>query len=251
MLASIANELDCELIIVPRESSIFCAAGMLMSDLRHDFVKAHRSLIGEITPGTMEKKFVDLMDLGYQTLKSEGVADGEIQYRYSLEMRYAGQYYEVNVPLEAEQALQEKLPEIEEKFHQIHDQLFGYSTPGVPVEVINFNISAIGVTPKPTMNDSLYNGESTEHALKGHRIAGLGEKGKRVEVPVYDGDQLSHGNRIKGPAIIEQVVTTILVPYGFDMICDKINNFVLYNCKLEEEAIRSFIDTQGGAIVNG
>ena len=189
--------------------------------------------------------------MGYQTLKSEGVADEEIQYRYSLDIRYAGQYYEVNVPLEEDKFQNKNSLKLRRNSTKCMTNYLDIAPLEYLVEVINFNISAIGVTRKPTMKDSLYNGESSEHALKGYRMAGLGEKGKHIEIPVYDGDQISHGNRIKGPAIVEQVVTTIIVPYGFDVICDKINNFVLYNRKLDEKDVNVFIDTQGGAIVNG
>jgi N-methylhydantoinase A len=243
--AAIAQELGCPLVVVPKESSIFCAAGMLMSDLRHDYVKAHRGLTSEISLERIRGIFADLKEQGKKTLQKDGVPEEAMLFKYSMDMMYAGQYFQVNVPFAPEEVKALSRERIEQKFHQLHDQLYGYSTPGMPVEIVNFNLSAIGVTPKPQAKNSPFAGESAEFARKGTRYVYRGEQGKVVPVPVYDGDAMVHGNSIAGPAIIEQRVTTVVVAESFKVVCAKNDSFILYRRDLGDDAVQRFIEARG------
>jgi N-methylhydantoinase A len=140
------------------------------------------------------------------------------------------------------------LASIEEKFHKWHDQLFGYSTPEMDVEIVNFNLSALGITQKPNMKDTEYIGSSPEYAYKGSRPMSHGNEGELVDTPVYDGDALVHGNQIIGPAIIEQKVTTVIVSDCFNVICDKNDNYIMYSKEMDNEEIQNFIDVKRGVI---
>ncbi|WP_407407062.1 hydantoinase/oxoprolinase family protein [Peribacillus sp.] len=246
---AIAQELDNTLVIVPKESSIFCAAGMLMSDLRHDYVKAYRSPLGKINIEQVEAIFSELESEGYQTLKKDKVKEDEMQYQYSVDMMYYGQYYEVTVPFTAEEMDGLTIDVIENKFHTLHEQLYGYSTPEMQVDVINFNLSAIGVTKKPNMQQTEYKGTSSEHAIKGYRPVSHGQKGTLVETPVYDGDILVHGNQVIGPAIIEQKVTTIVVLSGYNVLLDKNDNYIMYRKEMDEKLLQPFIEEKRGVAI--
>ena len=241
--AAIAQELDCPLVIVPKESSIFCAAGMLMSDLRHDFVKAQRTLTRQVTVQQISDIFKELKQQGYETLQADGVKEKEMQFKYSMDMMYAGQYFEVNVQFTPDEISAVSLELIEEKFHCLHDQLYGYSTVEMPVETVNFNLSAIGITRKPNQNTAGYSGESSDHAFKGMRPVYRG--GKFVPTPVYDGDVMIHGNHVSGPAIIEQKVTTIVVADAFKVVCAKNENFIMYRKGLGQDYAKQFVETRG------
>jgi N-methylhydantoinase A len=116
------------------------------------------------------------------------------------------------------------------------------------VEIINFNLSAIGMTQKPKMKQTDFLSASPKHAFKGSRPMSHGEKGNLIDTPVYDGDILVHGNQIIGPAIIEQKVTTIIVSDSFDVICDKNDNYIMYSKKLEEGLVNHFIEEKRGVI---
>lgn len=246
--AAIAEELDSTLIIIPKESSIFCAAGMLMSDLRHDFVKVFRTATRTTKLEQVQDTFRQLEDKGTKELIGDGVRKEDMQYHYSLDMMYAGQYFQVNVPFTEEEMRSLTIAFIEEKFHKWHDQLFGYCTPEMEVEIVNFNLSAIGITKKPNMKHADYHGSSPDHAYKGKRPMSHGDNGKLIDTPVYDGDVLVHGNQIVGPAIIEQKVTTIIVSDYFNVIVDKNDNYIMYSKELDKESIKHFIEEKRGVI---
>lgn len=246
--AAIAKELGITKIFIPRESSIFCAAGMMMTDLRHDYVKTYRALSREMDEEKFKALFEELKQQGIETLNKEGVATENISFRYSVDMKYAGQYFEVTVPLSPELMNHFSIDRLEEEFHKRHELLYGYSTPGMPTEMINFNLSAHGHTTKPTAKEAEYMGESPERAYKGVRLAYQSDKDQLVETPVYDGHLLAHGNIIYGPAIIEQAVTTIIVDGDFNLVCDKNDNFIMLHKDLGKEAAERYIKKYGGVV---
>jgi N-methylhydantoinase A len=115
---------------------------------------------------------------------------------------------------------------VRELFHARHDRLYGYALreEGTPVELLNLRLTAIGVTAKPALERQPRAKPAAAHALKGRRAAYLPERGKFGSVPVYDGERLRHGNRIAGPAIIESVNTSIVVPTGYVAEYDALGN---------------------------
>ncbi|AGK53604.1 hydantoinase/oxoprolinase family protein [Bacillus sp. 1NLA3E] len=246
--AAIAEELESTLVFIPKESSIFCAAGMLMSDLRHDFVKVLRTSTKTTTLAEVLNTFHQLEEQGTQELRGDGVNEEDMQFHYSLDMMYKGQYFQVNVPFTAEETSTLTIATIEDKFHKWHDQLFGYSTPEMEIEIMNFNLSALGITQKPNIKHAEFHGKSSEHAFKGSRPMSHGESGKLVETPVYDGDALVHGNVVIGPAIIEQKVTTIIVSDFFNVIVDKNDNYIMHSKEVSKESIQHFIEEKRGVI---
>jgi N-methylhydantoinase A len=207
--AAIARELEIPRILVPRESSVFCAAGMLISDLKHDYVRTYAR---EPDAAEMERVYGELEAEALATLASEGVPRDRVELLRSVDLRYVGQFNEVEVPRA-------------EDFHERHEALYGYSMPGAPTELINLRLSARGITDKPKLEGSDPGGADSSSALKGHRDAYF--DGAFERVPVYDGLQLVNGNVVAGPAIIEQPTTTIVLPPDFTARCDAYDNYLV------------------------
>jgi N-methylhydantoinase A len=207
--AAIARELEIPQILVPRESSVFCAAGMLISDLQHDYVRTYAR---EPDADEMERIYAELEAEALETLAGEGVPRERVELTRSVDLRYAGQFNEVEVPRA-------------EDFHERHEVLYGYSMPGAPTELINLRLKARGITEKPRLQGSQPGGEDPSGALKGHREAYF--DGAFASVPVYDGLALVNGNVVLGPAIVEQPTTTIVLPPDFTARCDEYDNYLV------------------------
>ena len=143
--AAIARELDVGALLVPRESSIFCAEGMLMSDFKHDYVRAYKAPLAAADPVRLRALFEEMSAAGRDTLSREGVTGEAVELRAALDLRYIGQWHEltvaVDLPLDVDAA--------EAAFHAEHDRLFGHASPGAPVEVLAARLSAVGRTQKP------------------------------------------------------------------------------------------------------
>ncbi len=226
----IADELEIPFQIVPRESSIFCAAGMLMSDLKHDFVRTFVTALSALDWNRLHAVIGEMRDEGAALLAAEHIAEGERRYEVKFDCRYQKQYHEVSYPVSRDILDARDTAAVAGLFHAEHDRRFGYSLESdeTPVEVINVRLQAVGITEKPAHAEEEYAGPDASAALKGERPVYIPEDDGFRTVPVLDGHATRFGHEIEGPAIIEQVTTTIFVGANFDCICDKYGSFAIY-----------------------
>ena len=243
-----ARELGIPVMIIPRESSIFCAAGMLRSDLKHDFVRTHVVLLAETDPAFVKKIFAELQSEGDALLISEGVEREDIQYRFSVDLRYVKQFHEVNVEVLAQDLKFEALDPIAERFHRQHQALYGYSLQdeNTAIELINFRLVCTGRTQKPAFKIQNYRGPDSSMAFKNRRSVMLPLQQQREDVDVFDGQRLKFGNRISGPAIIEQINTSTFVTPEYNLIVDRYGSFTLYLKGMVEEVEKRIMGESTG-----
>ena len=232
--ASIAAELGIRRIVVPRDSSIFCAAGMLRTDLKRDYVRSVAQPLPQVDgPAGRDDRIGELAALleaqARAALDAEGFSRSRQRLRFSLDLRYLGQYHEVNVGVPAKLLKEGAWDGIRRLFHRQHDRMYGYSLAddGTVVEILNLRLAAIGVTVKPAPERQARVAASAARALKGERPAYQPDRKAFRTVSVFDGDRLRHGHRVAGPAIIESVNTTIVVPGGYLAEYDEQGNCLL------------------------
>ncbi len=226
----ICEELGIPFQIVPRESSILCAVGMLMGDLKHDFVRTFVSRLDAVDWKTLHSLIAEMIAEGAALLDSEHIPEEQRDFRIKFDCRYLKQYHEVSFEVPRTSINEFDAAAIATAFHQEHNRLYGYSLEDqdVPVEIINMRVQAIGVTDKPELAVQERVAGDASPALKGERNAYIpGEKAFRM-VPVYDGHKLSHGQHLEGPAIIEEITTAIFVSESFNCLVDKFGSFALY-----------------------
>jgi len=235
----IALELEIPIMIIPKESSIFCAAGMLMSDLQHNFVRTYVTNLDDMDLEKFRDLFHEMEKEGAALLDSEHIPPGRVEYVYSLDMRYIKQYHEVNVTITKDEVDGGDVASMAKKFHPEHDRLFGYSLEeeGTPIELINMRLVCIGRTEKPKFIEEKYDGSDPSKALKNKRDVYLPLKREFTKVNVFDGHNLRYGNKIEGPAIIEQVNTTTFVTPEYSVICDRYGSYTMYLKEREAEFI--------------
>jgi len=241
----IALELEIPILLIPRESSIFCAAGMLISDLEHDYVKSYITKLENADIKLFKTYFNEMKEKGIALLKSEGVTDkNKIKFIYSLDLRYARQYHEVNVQITEDDVEKVNWDSIAEKFHPEHNKLFGYSleSEGTPIELINLRLKVVGITEKPKFAMMDYDGESADKAFKKTRKVFIPNNKEFSEVPVYDSLKLKFGNKIIGPAILEQINTTAFIPPEYNVIVDKFGTYTVYLKENESEVFKRILN---------
>ncbi|MBI2494568.1 MAG: hydantoinase/oxoprolinase family protein [Candidatus Rokubacteria bacterium] len=223
--AGIAEELGITRLLVPRDSSIFCAAGMLFSDLRHDFVQSYVTALETLDAARL-RRVCDALDAdGRAALAAEGVPAGRRAVALACDVRYAGQYHEITVPLLAEEAAGADLTGVAKRFHEAHDRRYGYALPETPLELVNVRAVATGLTDKPRLPELAPGAAGA--ARKGRRAAWLAADRRFAEVEVYDGDRLGSAAALDGPALVELVMTTVVVPPGWRLECDRHGSFLL------------------------
>jgi N-methylhydantoinase A len=241
----ICNDLDIALQIVPRESSVLCASGMLMGDLRHDFVRTFVDRFPDLQWGKLNALIAEMIGNGDRTLASENIAPDKRQHAVTLDCRYLKQYHEVSfaVPLAAIET--RDAGAILRLFHDEHNRLFGYALEqeGTPVEIVNVRVQSIGMTDKLESLGQTFAGADAAAARKGERLAYVFERETFEPIPVFDGHRLQFGNRIAGPALVEMVTTTSFISASYDAVTDQFGSLLMYR-KGRDDLVR---DSLGAA----
>jgi N-methylhydantoinase A len=225
--AAIAGELEIPVLITPRDSSIFCAAGMLVCDFKHDYVQSAHDRLDSLDVTALVETWRDMAEQGKRTLIGEGVPEDAITFQPSMDLRYKGQWYELHIGVDPDTLEKPDLAAIASTFHAEHDLLFGYHNLEMPIDVLNIRLSAIGRTTDERINLS-----SEIHVDKPERPAQREiwspQQKAMVTVDVHQGDSLGPGAHLSGPAIIELGTTTIVVLDQYDCVVDQSGSFVMY-----------------------
>jgi N-methylhydantoinase A len=226
----ICEELDMPFQIVPRESSILCAYGMLMSDLKHDFVRTFVARLDAIDWPRLNQLIGDMVHEGRKLLSEERIAPERQRVHIKFDCRYLKQYHEVSFEVPAEAVKTGDTAAIATLFHAEHNRLYGYSLEAqkAPVEIINVRVQAVGHTDKPAQASEPWQGSDPKAALKGERSIYIPERKAFKTIPVYDGHRLRHGNLVEGPAMIEEVTTAIFVSEANSCVCDATGSFAIF-----------------------
>jgi N-methylhydantoinase A len=213
----IADELEIPSLVVPATASVLCAAGMLLSDLQHDFVRTYITPLAHLEPGRLQTLVAEMVAEGNAQLGREGVADDRIAHQVALDLRYLKQYHEVTLPVPRDAVATADVAQISASFHGEHNRLYGYDleAEGTDLELINVRVRSVGTVEKPEFPEIAGGGRDPAQAQKGRRRAYLPEERRFEEIEVYDGHRLQAGNEIAGPALVERTDTTIFISGGY------------------------------------
>ena len=242
----ICSELEIPLQIAPRESSVLCAFGMLMSELKHDFVRTFVSRLEGIDWPRLSAMIDEMTADGTRQLIEERITEERRRYDVKFDCRYIKQYHEVSFSVPRELIASRDITAIARAFNAEHNRLYGYSLEAekTPIEIINVRVQAIGITDKPIARREAWAGVDVAHALKGRRAMYIPETKTFQDTPVYDGHQMRYGNRITGPAMIEQITTAIFVSAAYNCAVDELGSFVIYEKGREDLAKACMQQTQ-------
>jgi len=195
---------------VPLYPGVFSAIGLLMSDVKHDYVRSRMAPIGVLTSADVAAVFAQLEKQARGDLRRDGFADDGIRIERALDMRYAGQGYELTMACTAEQTT--ALGELRKAFDAEHKSQFGHMAPGEPVEVVSYRVRGIGLVPAVSMPKFKPEGHKLADALRGARPVRF--DGAAVSCPVYQREKLDVGLTLRGPAILDQFDCTTVICAG-------------------------------------
>lgn len=223
----LARELEIRKVLVPRNPGILCALGLLLTDLRHDLSTTRCLRLDAAAQGEVRDAFEDLGEDAAAWFAREGVAPARQRMVASADMRYVGQNYELNVPL---QNIDGKVPLIDKlrsDFEAAHQRLYGYTAPEEPIEAMTFRIEAYGLVDKPKLRAAPEVEADVRTALLGEREIYLPEEGSFVPCAIFERNKLATGHRFNGPAIVEQMDSTTLVLPDQEAMVDRHLNLIL------------------------
>lgn len=210
LACDVALELEIPSVLVPRYPGLTSASGLLLTDIRHDYQRALLERDDETEPMSVAAAFKELIDLGDAKLAHEHIAPAMRRFELSTDLRYVGQTHELTVALGTVYDAQTH-GRLGDLLRAEHLKQFGHAPDGpAPVEIVNLRVAAIGSVPRPDF------GRVEDGPLPapiGTRSLWLNDR--RSEVAVYDRAALRSGNRLRGPVILEQLDTTVVVPEGW------------------------------------
>jgi N-methylhydantoinase A len=226
--AHLADILQIPKVIIPRHAATYSAFGMLNMELGRDFARSIISRKSSIDLERLNRLFGEMEAEARGALKELGIAAKETVFRRSLEMRYLGQFHEVEVAdVPSETIGSGDLGEIVTAFHRRHKDLYTFDMPGREVEFLNARLKATARHEPLKLAESVRAGGNADQAIKRRRPVLWNLGGAYEDTPVYDGTRLACGHRVEGPAIIEETLTTVVIPASYVCAVDSVKNYIL------------------------
>jgi N-methylhydantoinase A len=227
--SQIAERLGISEIVIPQNSSVFCALGLLSSDyvMRND-----RGVGWDLSkPDGVERVNViadRMVQEAIEQMESEGFRRDEIEIARTADIRFHGQAYELTIPMPARALKADDADGIFDTFLGLYERTYGEGTAwkGVPASLINYSVTVTGKQDTPDFGVGLSNGGSGDLARERRRVFLPGER-RWEDVPIIDDARFAIGARVEGPAIIDAVDTTVYVPPGTTAERDEYMNYVL------------------------
>jgi len=210
--AALASELGIAEVVCPPIPGAFSALGLVGTDLKRDYVRTLYSIAGPADPAALEGAFAGLERKGAAMLERARVAPGRRRFERSVDARYARQSYELSIPVPPRPIDAAALAEIAEAFHDRHRQTYSHDNRGEPVHIISVRLTASGATAPLAIRDKP--APAGTDAVKSKRPLWFRATGI-VDAIVYDRRRMPAGPATPGPAVIESLESTILVPPGW------------------------------------
>jgi len=208
----VAEELGIRRVIFPAHASTLSAWGILWSDIAHDLSATQIGLLADLAPslvGTSKR----LVSEARALLAEDGVPEGAQRFEWALDLRYAGQAFDLRVALDGADFSPAGVAKAIATFHALHRQRFSYDEPAVPVEIVALRLKAVGGLAKPIPAHA-----EVEHARHASRNRPVHGRSGPVATPVWDRDAIGGTEAVSGPAIVEEPYTSIYLPAGWTIL---------------------------------
>jgi len=224
--AAIAQELGIPKVIVPMNSGVFSAWGMLMADLRHDFAMTHIQPLEQSQVSEINTIFQDLEGRLRDIFKQENIADSDIEITHLMDLRYLGQEHTLSVVVPNNFAELDKVS-ASKAFDDLHLAAYGHNAPEEPKEVVSMKAIGIGKVKKPNVQIiPAGNKEPEKKAQTGERKVYRGN-GSFESYRIFRRENLLGGNVIYGPAVIEEITATTVVESNQVCTVDQYGNLII------------------------
>ena len=226
--ALVARELQIKRVVIPNAPGHFSAYGMLVSDLRRDFVRTIFAPLANAPFDLFDQMFGEMETRGRSEIDSAAPGRLEIVVKHAADMRYVGQEHSVTVEVPGDAFATRDVSAIKAAFDAVHAQRYGYASDDESAEIVSLRLSVTGVIAKPAQAAiARMAGASADVALIGVRPVEFGVLGGRLDTPIYDRARLLAGHRIAGPALVQEYASTTVLPPGDQLEVDAIGNLII------------------------
>jgi N-methylhydantoinase A len=222
--AQMSRNLGMAGVIVPLFPGVQSAMGLLMADVKHDYIRSKMTPLADLRAENINTIFDELADQALEDLEEEGFTREQTRIEYALDMRYAGQGYEITIPANSNLEVVD-LQSLRNHFDKQHQQLFGHMAPDESVEVVSYRVVGIGLVPEIEIQKFAYSGGTLEDAYREHRDVQF--DGEMYNCPVYQREKLDVFLTIHGPVVIDQLDSTTVILPGQTANTDEWKNIII------------------------
>jgi N-methylhydantoinase A len=222
-----ALDLGIPSVLVPLTPGVHSALGLLLSDVKHDYVRSKLVGLDELDLNEINNLFAQLIDRAKADLRSEGFHENEIRIQSFLDLRYAGQGYELTVPCPMPPLKPAELKLMRERFDTQHEHTSGHKAETEPVELVSLRLISYGLVPQVKFSPAKATGKKVEQAKIGERRIYFGKEHGTLKCQIYTRELLEPKHDIFGPAVIEQLDTTTVIHPEQEATVDDYRNLVV------------------------
>lgn len=227
-IADICRHIGITQIYIPPASATFSAYGLLVSEHARNYVRTHQWLEGN-DPAALDAVFRELENTARRDCRSTGADVGKLAFQREADIRFEGQFFEFPTSIPADRLTDESIAEIRRQFIEDYEDRYGAETAWLDsrIEIVNCRLKAWEPKAPPALHAHALDPCDPEQCLKGSRRTYVSASEGFQRTPIYDGSKIRPGTTIEGPAILEEVLTTILIPSDFTAQKDVYENYVL------------------------
>lgn len=224
--AYLAKELNIRKVVVPIAAPVFSAWGMLMTDVRHDYIQTNIRRMNEVNAEELNAMWDGLVSQAMKQFEKEGVANENVVCNFIADMRYMGQEHTVKVNVPPVPWTDEMKEEIISRFHETHEHFYTFRLQDTPTEIVNLHLVAYGRLTKPNLASIPVQECSLDEAKIEVRKVYFTDDGW-LDTPVYDREKLGSGVCIDGPVIVEEAAAATVVARGQKLSVDTYGNLII------------------------
>jgi N-methylhydantoinase A len=212
-------------VVIPPIAATYSAFGMFAMDVGRNFARSYVARADEVDPARITQLYAEMEAEAADAFTSLGVSADGLRLVRTADMRYLGQFHEVEVPVPDGEIDTVQLAAALEAFHVRHHDLYTFNMPWQRVELLTFRVRATVPGAPLEMPRTAERGSDGAVAIKRHRDCWF--DGQLRETPVYDGSKLRSGDTFHGPAIVEETTTTVVVPSSYALTVSPWRDYVL------------------------
>ena len=225
----VAAEIGITCVIVPPSPGTFCSLGLLMADTKFDLTRSNIMIACENNLAKINDIFRTMIAEGGDLLTKEGIPESRRSYERFVDARYEFQNYEITIPIPDEEVTPENLAQLIQDFHREHERNYGYSNLNNMLQIVNYKISAIGEIDKPSYHSQKIVEDAPLPASLETRAVLYQKETQYRDSKVYQREKLLPGCKFRGPVILEQMDSTVVIPPGWSAEVDGYLNLLLTN----------------------
>ena len=209
---------------MPKVAPVYCAFGMLYADLRHNYTRPYLVVSGQADLDRINHFYDEMERQAVETLRREGVADKDIMISKTMDMRYYGQTRELAADVPAGRGTAETFAATKQHFHDVYRTVIGYADENYPTEIARLHLAGTARVNPPSPRPIERADGHPRDARKASRPVYFSELGGFAETEIFDGAKLTAGTVLNGPCVVEEKMTTIVIPPEVTMQVDPFGN---------------------------